>query len=263
MSTELVICYENRAALHTSRWTLDGLNTRGAGNTHGGWLWMDAAIDGGTLTLDLYKDRAKDPADKVLSGAADVSGADDQAVAVALAEANGSGLSGEVYVERADAPAEDVAVLAVLCDDTHLADHYGPLADLPTYDAATGMARYCELATEEVLLKVSQLFREPLGGHGGPEHRYLAGGPRAVPDYRVIAAPRQLRPAAIHRALALAFWACHNMTEETFYSRSAERHQAAYQGEIATWNPAFNTNPDGDAAADASGSASGLRVDRV
>lgn len=264
MSFEAIISYERRDAIHTSRWKLDGVSTTSDGNTAGGWLWMNAARSGDTLTVDLYKDDACGSGDKVASGTADISGVDDAAVKLALSEANSSGISGELYVEGFAADAEAVPVLVSLCADAHLANEYRNLASLPNYDETAGMAAYCAAATEKVLLLASQVFREQLGGCGAGEHRHLPGAARRVPDYRRISQPKQLRAAAVHCALGMIFWSGHEMgDQETMYSDLGRRHERRYDEAVSNWNLAINSDPDADDGADTTRGATAVDVERT
>jgi hypothetical protein len=114
-----------------------------------------------------------------------------------------------------------------------------------------------------VLLLVGQMFADELGGFGAPEHRQLAGATRLYPDYRRISEPKQLRQAAVHSALGLIFWACHEMADDTMYSSLGERHEKKFDEEVARLRPTFNIDPDTDADADDRKGASAVRMERV
>jgi len=263
---DYVIGYEDRDDLHTSRWALAGVNTTSGGNTDRGWLWMAAVRSGSTVTVDLYKDAGCDSDDKVATGTADVTDIDGAPARCALAAANSSGLTGELYLEDYDGdPAAPVPVLAALCVDSDLAEEYHNLDDLPgdVYDSTNGMARHCAAATRNVLLLVSQTYAEELGGYGAPEHRHSAAASRAWPDFRRIANPDQLKSAAVHWALMLAFGSCHERAQDTMYSRLRDYHDAKRKEAIAAWHLAFNVDPDSDEDADRSKSSGMARVTRL
>jgi len=263
---DYVISYEDRDELHTSRWALEGVRTPTGGNTDRGWLWMTAARDGDTVTVALYKRPACDAADKVASATADVAGIEAAPARCELAADNTSGLTGEVYLEdySSDPPAP-VPVLAALCADPDLEDEYHNLSDLPgdVYDATAGLARYCAAATRKVLLLASQMYPEELGGCGAPEHRHRDAATRDRPDYRRIANPDQLKSAAVHWALLLAFGSCHERAGDTMYSQLRDYHDAKRREAIAAWRLAFNTDPDDDQNADRAKSSAMTRITRL
>lgn len=263
MSFENLIVYEDRDELHTSRWKLDGISTKSDGKTDSGWLWMNATKAGNDLTVDLYKDVACDAGDKVATGVSDISAIATAAVKITLAEANSSGMSGELYAEEYTADVAAVPVLVSLCVDADLVVEYRRLASLPNYDATNGMAEECARATDKVLLLVSQMFKEQLGGYGAGEHRNLTSADRLYPDYRCISQPKQLREAAVHCALALIFWSGHELADHTMYSELGQRHESKYDQAVGSWNLAFNTDPDTDDDADESGSGSIVRPERI
>ncbi|MEI7834844.1 MAG: hypothetical protein WCK05_00360 [Planctomycetota bacterium] len=264
MSFDYMICYENRGPMQTSRWKLEGVKTLAAGNTEGGWLWLTAARTGDVVTADVFKDAACTTGNKVASGTVNVAGIVAGAVRCVLAQANGSGISGEFYLEQyAAGTAAPVAVLVSLCVDADLAIEYGNLADLPAYSVTAGLAEYCATASRKVLLLASQLFSEELGGCGAPEHRHLGGAGREYPDYRRLANPDQLREAAVHWALMLAFGRSHERADKTMYSELRDYHDRRRQEAIGSWKLSFNTNPDGDADADQAASARAVRVTRL
>ena len=153
---ESIICYENRAeAFTTSRWRLAGIRTAVAGeNTDGGVLWLETDRDGDTVTASLYKDAGRGASDEVANGSADVSTTDGtagQAVEVALAAVNDSGLSGSFMLHQH--LADDVCPVQVaLCVDGDLDTLWDGIEALPGYDQAAGCAettaRDGSLATE-------------------------------------------------------------------------------------------------------------------
>ena len=266
MSFDYCIAYEDRACVHTSRWSLDGVKTLSSGgNTSGGWLWMTCVKAGGTVTVELFKDDACQSADKVAQGTADVSQIDTSAALCQLTEANSSSLSGEFYFESYLADIQAAAMLVTLCTDDDLSGEYHNLSDLPdgVYDQTFGMARYCALATQKVLLLVSQMYAGALGGCGAPEHRYHSLASRQVPDYRRIASPDQLKDTAVHWALMLAFGSCHQRGTSTMYSQLRDYHDAKRKEAVAAWNLAFNSDPDTDEDADAAMSSSMTHIRRL
>jgi len=263
---QYVISYEDRDELHTSRWLLEGVNTKAAGNTCGGWLFMMAAKAGEKVTVELYKAPGCDAGDKVLTGTAEVSGLGDGPVKVTLAEANGSGLSGEFYLQGYSAdPVAAVPLLVSLCVDADLAEEWYDLDALPAdvYDGTKGMAKYAAAATRKVLLLVSQMYAEELGGYGAREHVHFTHAERAYPDWRRLVVPDQLKEAAVCWALELAFGSCHKLAQETMYSELRDRFEQRRKEAIAAWNLTFNTDPDADQDADSLKSANAVRVTRI
>ncbi|MBL7133525.1 MAG: hypothetical protein ISS78_05455 [Phycisphaerae bacterium] len=264
MSFDYCFAYEDRAEIHTSRWSLSGVSTKSDGPLTDGRLWATFSLAGQTVTADLYKNVACESADKVATGTADISAIDSAGAKCTLSEANSSGVSGEFHFEEYSSdPAAAVELLVSLCTDADLSDEHAGLADLPVYDASTGLGRYCAVATRKVLLTLSQMYADPLGGSGAPEHRYRTGASRGLPDFRRLANPDQLKDAAIHAALALAFGACHQRADETMFSNLRDYHDAKRIEAIEVWNIAFNTNPDTDDDADRQRSASAVRVTRM
>lgn len=266
MSFDYCIAYEDRTEVHTSRWSLSGVNTKAAGNTDNGWLWMTAVDSANTAAVTIYKDAACAVGDKVASGTSDISDIADGACACALTEQNSSGLSGSFHFEAyVDDPTVAVPVLVSLCVDADLAIEYINIDDLPSevYDSTNGMANYCAAATQKVLLLASQMFKEELGGFGAPEHPYHTVASRSYPDYRRIAAPDQLKDAAVHWALMLAFGACHERAASTMYSENREYHDKMREQAIGAWSLSFNTDPDSDEDADTAKSGGMTRIERV
>ncbi|MCE5325318.1 MAG: hypothetical protein LLG01_02775 [Planctomycetaceae bacterium] len=265
MSFDYCIAYEDRSCLRTSRWALSGVDTRSPGNTKDGWLWLNCTRSGQIVTAALFKDPACASQDKVAEGTADVSSIDAAPVLCTLSASNQSGLTGTLYFESYIADDAAVPVLASLCTDTDLADEYHHLADLPAtvYSATAGMARYCAAATRKVLLLAGQMYAAALGGFGAPESRYSASASRAVPDYRRLAAPDQLKEAAVHWALVLAFGSCHERACNTMFSKLRDYHDGCRREAISAWNLTFNTNPDLDQDADALKAPGMVRVTRL
>lgn len=266
MSFDYCIAYEDRGEVHTSRWSLSGVNTTSSGNTDNGWLWMEATDSANTVTVELFKTAACASGDKVASGTADISDIADGAVQCEVTEQNSSGLSGSFYFESYTSdPTIAVPVLMALCIDADLAIEYINLDDLPSdvYDSTNGMADYCAAATQKVLLLASQQFAEELGGFGAPEHRYHTVATRDYPDYRRLAAPDQLKDAAVHWALMLAFGACHERAQDTMYSQLRDYHNGMREQAIGAWNLSFNTDPDSDEDADTAKSGGMTRIERI
>lgn len=264
MSFDYCFAYEDRSEIHTSRWSLSGVSTKPDGPAHDGRLWAAFSAAGDVVTADLYKAPACDSGDKVATGTADISGIDSAPARCALSEANSSGISGEFFIEDYSSdPAGAVELLVSLCSDADLADEHAALSDLPVYDSTTGLARYCAVATRKVLLTLTQMYAGQLGGYGAPEHRYRAGAARGLPDLRRLANPDQLKDAAVHAALSLAFGACHERADETMFSRLRDYHDAKRIEAVEVWNIAFNTNPDADDDADRQKSAGAIRVTRM
>ncbi|MFP4354063.1 MAG: hypothetical protein ACLFUJ_02980 [Phycisphaerae bacterium] len=241
------IVYENRNCIHTSRWSLTGVDTRPSGNLARGWLWMTAETIGSDVSVRLFADPSGDLL--VAAGSASQSSAP---VRLQLNPANGSGLNGELFIERYLAAQTAAPVLVSLCVDEHLAEYWADLAELPAdlYSPWAGMARHCAAATRRTLLLVSQLYQAQLGGFGPREDRRLAGAGRAAPDYRRIAVPEQLTAAAACWALELALGSKHQRSEQTMYSQLRDHFARQRQQAIAQWQLTFNTNPDADGQAD-------------
>lgn len=249
---EYVIPYEARADLHTSRWSLASVSTRTDGPTADGWLWLAVAVAGSSATMSLHDEATCDADNAVASGTVDVSGLPENAAPVVLSEANGSGMGGSLWLEHLAGDVTGVPALVTLCTDADLALAYCNAAALPVADPACGLAAYCAAATRQTLLLASQLYANELGGYGGPEDRRLPTAARAVPDFRRLAVPDQLRPAAVHMALAMALGACHDRAEETLFSRLRDHHAAAAREAVAGWNLTLNVDPDVDGDADTS-----------
>jgi len=248
---ESIICYENRReAFTTSRWRLAGLRTRAGGeNTDGGLLWLQLARDGDTATASLYKDRGLALADKVAEGSADVSGldADSEPVELTLSPANDSGLSGTLLLH--EHLADDVCPLqAALCVDGDLDTLWDGIEALPGYDATAGCAEFIRLACEDVLARVSAVFRDRLGGRADRAW-FLADGPRDLPNLRRIANPAQLRLACAHRALEIALGRSHRTGGESMYSRLRDYHRGEFDRAMTSLVLSVTGGEDGPATA--------------
>jgi hypothetical protein len=265
MAFDYLIAYEDRDELHTSRWRLDGVSTLSTGgDTLGGWLWATITNSGDTVTVDLYKSRGTTSGDKVATGTcskADLS----VPVVCSLTAANTSGVTGELWLHSyASQPVAQVPVLVSLCVDADLAIEYANYADLPAYSATLGMADYCAAATRKTLLLCSQMFADQLGGHKAPEHRNIApNADRELPDFRRLVNPDQLRDAAVHWALMLAFGQSHERGTATMYSELRDWHDEKRAACIAAWNPTFTAEPDDDAEATGSQSVACRRPVRL
>lgn len=249
---------EKRLEIRTSRWLLTGVNTRSAGNTDRGWLYLQAARDGQSAAVELFKDPACGADSRVATGSADLSPIDSAAVRCALQADRSSGLAGEFYFERYAAdPTGPVAVLVSLCVDDDLRDEYQNLDDLGdgVNDPQTGLARFCAAATRKTLLLAGQQYASTLGGFGAPEHRSRLSAGRAAPDFRRLANPDQLKEAAVHWALMLAFGSCHERAGATMYSQLRDYHDQKRKDAIAAWRLTFASDPDGGGDADQGRSA--------
>ncbi len=261
---ESIICYEDRSGgFHTSRWRLAGIRTKeGSENTDGGVLWLEMSRAGDTVTADLYKDPARDASDKVATGSADVSGVAGTGAAAAeleLSEANSSGMSGSFWIHQYHADGV-CPVQVALCVDEDLDALWDGIESLGGYDSTLGCAEFIRLAGEDLLAKVSAMFRDQLGGHGAAEAFFIADASRSYPDLRRIANPAQLRIACAHRALAIAVGRSHKMGGDTMYSRLRDYHQAEYERAMASLVLAIRPG-DGDAAA--RGAAGTIRQSRI
>jgi hypothetical protein len=225
---ETIICYENRGqAFTTSRWLLAGLRTKACGeNTDGGLLWLKAVREDDIVTLSLYKDAALAAADMVAQASADVSGIGDSPVEMKFVHANSSGLFGSLTLHNY--LADDVCpVQAALCVDSDLETLWDGIAALPGYNAAGGCAEFIRLAGEDVLARVSAMFRDRLGGQAA-QAWFLPDANRDLPDLRRIANPAQLRLACAHRALEIALGRSHRTGGESMYSRLRDYHRSEF-----------------------------------
>ena len=266
MSFDYAFAYEDRGYMHTSRWSLTGVDTRAGGSTTAGRLWLLTSTAAQTVTAELYKTPACETADLVASGTSDISDIATGAEVCTLSQENASGVTGQFWFESYQGdcgyPAE---VLVTLCTDADLEIEYCSLGDLPddVYSATHGMARYCAAATEKVLLLVSGLYANQLGGFGAPEHKYHTAAARALPDYRRLANPDQLKSAAVHWALSTAFGSCHELGAETMYSQLRDYHEQKRSEAIEGWALALNLDPDTDEDADTIKSGAMVRTTRL
>lgn len=262
MSFDYIIAYEDRDEVRTSRWKLDGVKTLAAGNTGSGWLWATITNAGDTVTVDLYKSRGTTSADKVATGTCSKA---TLPVVCTLTAANTSGMSGEVWLhEYTSQPVAQIPVMVSLAVDADLSIEYSGLSDLPAYSATAGMADYVAEATRRCLLLASQVFSEQLGGFRAPEHRNVAASAaREFPDYRRLANPDQLRTAAIHWALELAFGRSHERGSDTMYSELRDYHAEQRKDAVSAWNLTFTSEPDAEADADQAQGAVTVRPSRL
>jgi hypothetical protein len=261
---ESIVCYEERAEqFHTSRWRLGGISTKqGAENSDGGVLWLAMSRAGDTVTAELYKDAARGSGDKVATGSADVSGIDGTGLSAAeatLSEANSSGISGSLRIHQyTDDGACPVQV--ALCVDEDLNVLWDGIETLAGYDSTNGCAEYVRLAGDDVLARVTAMFRDRLGGHAAPEAWFITDVSRIFPDLRRIANPAQLRLACAHRALEIALGRSHKMGTETMYSRLRDYHRSEHDRAMASLVLAIRL---GEGAATAAAPAGAVRQSRV
>ncbi len=250
---ESVICYEDRAALHTSRWRLAGVCTRAdAPNTDAGVLWLQTRRVGDTVTAELYRSAARAAGTLVASGAVDVSGCagtSATAVELTLSAANSSGLTGSLWIHAHNA---DIVcpVQVSLCVDEDLDALWDGVADLPGHDTTVGMAEFIRIAGEDVLAGVAKLFADALGGHVTAAAWYITDATRSVPDLRRIANPAQLRLACAYRALEIALGRSHHRAEDTVYSVLRDRFAAEHAHALASLTLGV-TDGEGTTAANA------------
>lgn len=253
--------YEDRDEIHTSRWLLTGVETTADGNLTEGRVWMSAVETNDTVAVSIFQEQTLTT--QIMEGSCDISDIDDAAVKCTLTETNDSGMTGEFYFESYTSDPTAVEVLVSLAMDADLEIEFANIAQLPVYSGTTGMADYLAAATKKVLLQVSQLYADELGGSGAPEHRYKAGATRVVPDYRRIANPDQLADACIHWALMLAMAASHEREQNTMYSELRNYHNEQRKEAIQSWNLAINIDPSSDDDADTRGAASAISITRL
>jgi hypothetical protein len=266
MSFDYAFAYEDRSFMHTSRWSLSGVDTRSGGSTTSGRFWMLTSLTAQSVTAQIYKTPDCDSGELVASGSADISDIETAATACVLTQENTSGVSGQFWLESYQGDCGyPVEVLVTLCSDEDLAIEYSSLGDLPAdvYSATHGMARHCAAASEKVLLLVSGLYARQLGGFGAPEHKYHTVAGRSLPDYRRLANPDQLKAAAVHWALGTAFGSCHELGTVTMYSQLRDYHEQKRIESIEGWNLTLNLDPDSDEDADASKSGAMVRTTRL
>jgi len=255
---QAIICYEDRAYFHTSRWRLDGIATReSAENTDSGTLWLEVSTSGDTLTVNLYKDDGLASENKVATGSADISGIDgtgESAAEVTLAASESSGMSGSVWIHRYDYetdPTAGIPVQVALCTDEDMGGLWQNISDLPTYDSTNGCAEFIRIAGEDILGKVAAMFRSELGGYGAAEAWFITDATRSYPDLRRLANPAQLRLACAHHALEIMMGSSHEMASSTMYSVQRDYHKEEYERAMSALFLAFKAGGGDDAVAKA------------
>lgn len=228
---ETIIPYEDRATQwKTSRWRLTGVRTKeNAENTDSGILWLACTKSGDTVTATLYKDEPR--ASSVASGTADVSGCDNSganAVQVTLTATDSSGLSGTFWIHQYLADG-NCPILVSLATDEDLDGLWDGIEDLPGYSASEGCAEFIRIACDDVIGKVTAIYRKFLGGHGADAAWFITDATRRYPDLRMIANPAQLRQATAFRALAIAIGRSHDMAQDTVYSEQRDYFDSNYE----------------------------------
>ena len=123
------------------------------------------------------------------------------------------------------------------------------------------MAEYIRLAGEDVLARVTAMFRRHVGGAGAPEAWFIADAGRARPDLRRIANPGQLRMACAYHALEIALGRSHQRGGETMYSSLRDYFQQQYDRAMGSLSLAFKTG--GSADAHDGPTANVVRMDRA
>lgn len=254
------ICYERRDQIHSNRWLLQGLSTRSDGPSDRGWLWLETSRSEDYLIAKLCAD--PEAGSLLAQGSADVSSLP---VKVTLAPAEGQTLSGEFWIEAAREGVFVQPVLATLCTDEDLAEHWPDLEELgpEVLDDLYGLARYCAAATGNTLRLVSQLFPRMLGGVAARPDRNLPRAGRLFPDYRRIPAPEQLRQAAVFWALELALGARHQQSEPSIWSQLRDHYHRMRRKEIASWNLSFDQDPDGQSDSKVTASSCMTQPERI
>jgi len=262
---QAIISFEDRSDhLWTSRWRLTGIKTKeDAENTDSGVLWLNTSKSGDTVTATLYKDDGCASANAVATGTADVSGCDNtgpNAVELDLSESNSSGISGSFWIHGYEGD-DTCPVQVALCTDEDLDALWDGIEDLPGYDSTYGMAESVRVAGDDVLGKVSAIFRENFDGHGAIEAWFITDADRAYPDLRRIANPGQLRTACAYHALEIALGRSHQRGKETMYSSLRDYFQQQYERAMGSLSLAFKVG-SGDNAHAAS-FATVARMDRA
>ncbi|NQU75030.1 MAG: hypothetical protein HQ546_01805 [Planctomycetes bacterium] len=241
---ETIICYEDRSYYHTSRWRLAGIKTKEtAENTDSGVLWLQMTKSGDTVTASLYKDDGLASSNKVATGTADVSttdGTGENAVELTLTASNSSGISGSFWIHKYGADA-NCPVQVALCTDEDLDVLWDGIEDLPGYDETYGMAEFIRLAGEDVIGKVTRLFRDELGGYGTAEAWFITDASRHYPDLRRIANPGQLQLACAYRTLEIALGRHHQRAGDTIYSVLRDKFAAECEAAMSSLTIAFKS----------------------
>ena len=175
---------------------------------------------------------------------------------------NSSGLSGSFWIHQYNSdPADAIPVQVALCSDEDLDGLWDGIEALPGYDATVGCAEFIRMATEDVLGKVSAIYKDVLEGHGSPEAWYIVDASRQYPDLRRIANPGQLRVACAHHALEIAVGRSHQMATNTMYSSQRDYHAQEYERAMAALTLTFKSGSGDDAQESAS--AQVIRQERV
>ncbi|MCK4624999.1 MAG: hypothetical protein KAV00_06800 [Phycisphaerae bacterium] len=248
---ENIICYEDRSDhLTTTRWRLSGISTKeDSENTDSGVLWLKTTKSGDTVTCKLYKDDACADANEVATGSGDVSGltnTGEDSVEIALSASQSSGMGGSFWIR--DYIGDDTCPLQVaLCTDEDMDALQDAIESLPGYDLTEGCAEFIRVAGDDVIGKVSALYRENIGGFGTPEAWFITDAYREYPDLRMIANPSQLRLACAHRALAIAFGRHHEMADMTMYSQLRDYHNTEFAGAMQSLVLTFKSGSGDDA----------------
>jgi len=264
MSFDNVINYEDRTEMRTSRWSFDGIITKDSGNTAKGWVWYSAVKTGDNLVVTVYKDAAG-ASSVALSASTDISTYETAPVLVALAEANSSGITGQLFVHDYTSDVtlapimvslimdEDIELIYARSDETHMSD---------VYDSTNGYARFCAKATEHMLMFAASQFAEQMGGFGAEEDHNLTGPARLAPIWSSIVAPEQMKDAAVYYACWLAFLSADETDgEDSMLAFKAEQCKAEYDAAKSSLTLVFDTDNDEDA--DTVGAASDIIPNRV
>ncbi|MCP4309492.1 MAG: hypothetical protein GY788_32380 [bacterium] len=264
MAFDHIIAYEDRDEIFTSRWLLDGVITKdGTENiATDGMAWFSASASGDTLTITVYADAAG--SGDIATGTASVAAIALAATKVTLAQANSSGISGELWVEEYTSAVTLAPMKVSLVMDTDLSLEYQRIEQAhmdSVYHSTNGYAEYCAAATKEILNLATSLFKEQMGGYGTKELRYLLAD-RITPDWRTIVQPGQYMSVAKYWALwKICYAACEGLDENDVMWQKAEYFRAQYEDAKASLHPTFDTDNDGDA--DESASASIIHLERV
>jgi hypothetical protein len=260
-----IIVYEDRDEIRTSRWSLDGISTKDAGQTDGGWLWYMPTLSGDNLTITLYA-APSGLALPIASGVSDISTVDDAPIEITLAEQASSGVTGSVWVHSfTSAPTLRVPILTTLVMDADIDLHYARSDEThmsDVYDSTVGYAAYCADATAVMLRKAASLFVEQMGGYGAEEDHNLTGPDRLYPIWSSIVAPEQMKDAATYYACWKAFMAADESDgEDSMLYRKALDCKDAFDQEMASLSLVFDT--DGDEEGDEVGQAIVSRPERL
>jgi len=261
-----LIVYEDRDAIRTSRWSLDGISTKDDSETDRGWLWFTSVKTGDDLVIIVYKDAAG-ASSVAVSDSVDVSGVSTTPAQLTLSAENTSGVSGTLFVHEWTKDVTLVPMMVSLCMDEDIELEYarsdeGHMGDV--YSATDGYARFCSMSTWFILRLVSNLYAQELGGFGAQENERLTAPERLEPDWRGISQPDQLKDAATFYACWRAFRAADESAgEDSMLAYKADKCKEDYEDAKAAWNLTINTDPDTDEDADLSKSATLIRPTRT